>query len=202
MKLSSAGLTLEAEIAPPQTPRAPLLILAHPHPQMGGTMQNKVIDGLFRRSAERGWGAVRFNFRGVGESGGAFDGGAGETDDLLGVLRFASVEFDRPEKDFTWIGYSFGAWICAKASATLPALRRLVLIAPPVATMDFSPLAGVRHAKHVFAAERDEIVPLEATEAWYATLDPPKTLQVIPEATHTFVGQTTELLRRILQTIE
>ncbi|MFH1016954.1 MAG: CocE/NonD family hydrolase [Pseudomonadota bacterium] len=202
MNIEAGGIDLEAEASPPRSARDPVVILAHPHPQMGGDMHNKVIDGIFRRSLERGWGAVRFNFRGVGKSTGGFDGGVGETEDLLGVITWASANFNVPIRMATIAGYSFGAWVGARAAARLPDLKRLVLIAPPVNLFDFSPLAGVTHSKHVFAAERDEIVPLAAVEQWFSKLTAPKALTVVRDADHAFVGQTAELLRSVLRTIQ
>jgi uncharacterized protein len=202
VNIPSGGIELEVEAAPPSKSSVPLLILAHPHPRMGGDMHNKVIDQLFRRSREKGWGAVRFNFRGVGSSTGEYDAGAGEEDDLMNTLCWAAGRFDRRVEDFNIVGYSFGSWISAKVAARLSEIRKLILIAPPVNIMDFSPANGIRFSKHVFAAERDEIVPLADTKKWYEGLAQPKTLHVIPEATHFFVGQTTVLLRSVLRVLE
>ncbi len=202
MNVETSGVDLEVEASPPRRERDPVVVLAHPHPQMGGDMHNKVIDGLFRRSTERGWGAARFNFRGVGKSSGGFDQGNGETEDLLGVMTWASESFHKPIGGMTLVGYSFGAWVGARVAARLSDLQRLVLIAPPVSRFDFSPLAVVTHAKHVFAAERDEIIPLSELERWFSGLAAPKSLTVIRNADHAFVGQTTELLRSVLRTIQ
>lgn len=201
MIVPSSGAQLEVEAAAPQRPSSPCLILTHPHPQMGGDMQNKIIDTLFSRSVEKGWGAVRFNFRGVGASTGTFDFGAGETDDVLAVLRFASEQFDRPCKILTLVGYSFGSWVGAKAAASLSELGRLVLIAPPLRTMDFSILKGIKHPKHVFAAGRDEYASLPSLEAWFTELTPPKSLKVLEEADHQFTGWTTKLVSDVLRAV-
>jgi alpha/beta superfamily hydrolase len=100
------------------------------------------------------------------------------------------------------VGYSFGSWTGARAAARLPELKKLILIAPPVNRFDFSPLAGVKHPKQVFAAERDEVTPISEVENWFSTLAAPKSLQVIREADHSFVGRTTELIRSVLRAIE
>ncbi len=184
MNISSNGIELEVEASPPAHVRSPLFVLSHPHPKMGGDMHNKVIDQLFRRSKDKGWGVVRFNFRGVGASGGQYDHGNGEVEDLFSVLHWASAEFKRPVSHFSLVGYSFGSWITAKASARLTEIQKVILIAPPVKLMDFSPFDNVKHSKFVFAAEKDEIISIEETEKWFANLLPPKTIQVIQEADH------------------
>ena len=202
MIVSSGGIELEVEASPPEKANAPLIVLSHPHPRMGGDMDNKVVDQLFRRSAERGWGVVRFNFRGVGKSTGQFDAGHGETDDLLGVLAWASKEFGREAREFTLVGYSFGSWITAKAASMVPGLARAILIAPPIQTMDFSVLEGVTLPKHVFAAGRDEFAPRDLLDRWFSQLTPPKTIRLFDDADHFFVAHTTELIRAVLRAIE
>lgn len=165
-------------------------------------MDNKVIDQLFRRGSEKGWGVVRFNFRGAGKSTGQFDHGAGETDDFLAVLQWASKEWKRPPESYHLVGYSFGAWIAAKAAAALPKLKSLILIAPPVNLMDFSPLQGTKHSKHVYVAGQDEVIPLHASKTWFHSLTPPKTIQILEKADHFFVGQTMELIKVVMRSLE
>jgi uncharacterized protein len=199
---SSSGVTLEVEAVGPRRPSAPCLVLAHPHPQMGGDMRHKIIDTLFRRSAEKGWGAVRFNFRGVGASTGSYDSGAGETDVLLAVLSFASKELSRSVGSIALVGSSFGSWVAAKAAAALPELGRLVLIAPPVNVTDFSVLACVKHPKHVFAAGRDEFASPEALDSFFERLSPPKTIHLLEGSDHSFTGSTVKLVRDVLRLVD
>ena len=137
MIIPSGTLELELEATPPEHPNAPVLLLAHPHPKMGGDMHNKVIDQLFRRSKDRGWGAVRFNFRGAGKSTGIYDKGIGELEDAQQVYRWMQTELNVRADQTTLVGYSFGSWIMARLSAKLEQLRHVVLIAPPIHMMDF-----------------------------------------------------------------
>src|ERR1700736_3177093 len=94
-RLSIAGPSGALELAlnlPEQTPRG-IALVAHPHPLQGGTLDNKVVQTLAKTFAALGYVGVRFNFRGVGKSEGAFDDGVGETDDALAALAFARSEF-------------------------------------------------------------------------------------------------------------
>ena len=88
---------------------APIAIVLHPHPQFGGTMNNQIVYNLFYIFAKRGFSVLRFNFRGVGRSQGAFDHGQGELSDAAAALDWAQTL--NPESRACWIaGFSFGAW--------------------------------------------------------------------------------------------
>ena len=72
---------IEGRYQPAKQKGAPIGIVLHPHPQFGGTMNNQIVYNLFYGFVNRGFSALRFNFRGVGRSQGAFDHGAGELSD-------------------------------------------------------------------------------------------------------------------------
>ena len=89
---------------------APAAILLHPHPQHGGTMNNKVVYSLYQSFVKRGFSTLRFNFRGVGRSQGVFDSGQGELSDAASALDW--MQTNNPNAQTCWIaGFSFGAWI-------------------------------------------------------------------------------------------
>lgn len=88
-------------------------VIAHPHPQFGGTMTNKVVQTIARACVQCGWRAVRFNFRGVGASGGHYDEGRGEVDDMLAVVA-QTAPADQP---LLLAGFSFGGFIAARAGS-------------------------------------------------------------------------------------
>lgn len=158
-------------------------VVCHPHPQHGGTMENKVAVTLARAFAQCGWRAVRFNFRGVGASSGAWDEGRGEIDDALAVAAAHST----PGQALAWAGFSFGAFVASQAALALPA-SRLVLVGP--ATASFA-LAPVRSDALVVHGEADEVVPLAATLDWARPQSLP--VVVVPGAGHFFHGQLTLL---------
>ena len=87
------------------------VVITHPHSLMGGNMHNNVVMAAWRASLEKGLSAVRFNFRGVGRSSGAFDNGNGEMNDLASVISYV-------QKPVIIIGYSFGAWVAAQLYET------------------------------------------------------------------------------------
>ena len=146
-------------------------------------MDNKVVQTLARAFVALGYRAVRFNFRGVGDSGGVWDEGRGEADDALAV----AMALRDPALPLALGGFSFGAAMATRAAAMLPAearAERLVLVGPAV--LNFAP-APVSQDTLVFHGEADEVVPLAAVLDWARPMALPVT--VIPGAGHFFHGQ-------------
>lgn len=166
------------------------VVLCHPHPLHGGTMDNKVVITLARAFVQMGYVAVRFNFRGVGLSAGGWDEGRGEVDDALAVVRAL-----RAPGPLVLGGFSFGGYVATQAAARLEAAEpaaRLVLVAP--AAKNF-PLAAVPPDTLVVHGESDDVVPLAAVLDWARPQALPIT--VVPGAGHFFHGQLT-LLKQIV----
>jgi uncharacterized protein len=132
-----AGPTLEGALALPPGARAGVVV-CHPHPLYGGDMDNPVVLAASRACTEAGLATLRFNFRGVGDSGGAWDDGRGEQDDVRAALACLGQALPEPAR-LALAGYSFGAAMAASvASAGLP-LAGLALIAPPLAMRPWQP---------------------------------------------------------------
>ena len=184
---------IEAAIDAPAGALRGVVVLCHPHPQHGGTMGNKVVQTLARAFVQMGYRAVRFNFRGVGASEGAWDGGRGEIDDALAVVQAARD----PLLPLALGGFSFGAYVAACAAAKLAgheSVERLVLIGP--ATNRFI-MPAVPADTVVVHGEADDVVPLSATLDWAR----PQALPVIvlPGVGHFFHGQLTLLKSQVVQ---
>jgi uncharacterized protein len=179
-----AGLLEAATALPmPADARRGTAIICHPHSQHGGTMHNKVVTIVERSLRELGLATVTFNFRGVGESGGTYDDGRGETDDLLAVAGW--VRQVRPD-DALWLaGFSFGSYVAARAAAQLP-LRQLISVAPPVNRWQFDNLAPPGCPWLVIQGESDDIVDPDAVYAFVAAQQPPPTLVRMPDTGHFF----------------
>jgi hypothetical protein len=182
------------------TPLRGVAVLCHPHPQHGGTMDNKVVQTLARAFVQLGYRAVRFNFRGVGGSAGTWDEGRGEIDDALAVI--AAQRAAAPGLPLALGGFSFGGYVAAQAAARLagdpvqPApVERLVLVGP--ATSRFDLPATVAPDTVVIHGETDDVVPLAATLDWAR----PQALPVIvlPGVGHFFHGQLTRLKDQVIQ---
>src|SRR6266446_3729921 len=123
-----------------RVPAAPMALVLHPHPQHGGTMNNKVVYTLYQCFVRRGFSTLRFNFRGVGRSQGSFDRGEGELSDAASALDW--LQTYNPNAQFCWIaGFSFGAWIGMQLLMRRPEIESFIAVAPPANIYDFTFLA-------------------------------------------------------------
>lgn len=158
-------------------------IVCHPLSTEGGTMHNKVVTMTARALRELGATTVRFNFRGVGESEGAFDAGKGELDDLRAVA--AWVRQQRADAVLWLAGFSFGAYVSLRAAAQLqPAM--LVSIAPPVGRWDFAGVTLPTCPWLVIQGEADEIVDPQAVYDWLKKTKAQAELVRMPDTSHFF----------------
>lgn len=164
-------------------PERGLAVLCHPHPLQGGTMDNKVVQTLARAFLQLGYRTVRFNFRGVAASEGAWDEGQGEIDDALAVI----AAHRDPALPLALAGFSFGGYVASQAAARLPddaKVERLVLVGPSTQKQKVAP---VPEETLVIHGESDDIVPLSATLDWARPQSLP--VVVIPGVGHFFHGQ-------------
>ena len=187
---------LSIAIDHPATPRAGggAVVIAHPHPLFGGTMDNKVVQTLARAANQAGWVAVRFNFRGVGDSAGAYDEGRGELADLLAVVAHAA-----PDGPLALAGFSFGAFVTSHAVAALHGQRdmqRVVLVGTAASRFAVAPVPADMHDRVlVLHGEVDDTVPLSSVMDWARPQGLPVT--VLPGVEHFFHGQLPTLKRLV-----
>ena len=164
---------------PKGAPRA-IAVVAHPLPIMGGTMDNKIVTTLVKTFAELGFVALRFNFRGVGDSSGVYDEGNGEVEDVLAVVQYAMQEFG--PLPLILSGFSFGGYVQARAAEQLHP-QKLVLVAPAVGRFAMPQVPADTLLIH---GEMDEVVALGDVMTWARSQHFP--IVVVPEATHFFHG--------------
>ena len=178
--------TLEVVVNAPETARRGIALVAHPHPQQGGTLDNKVAQTLAKAFHALEYVAVRFNFRGVGASEGEFDRGDGERDDALAALEYARDRFGR-KLPYALAGFSFGAYVQTRVAQRVDA-ERLVLAGPAVKRFE---VATVPPDTIVVHGEQDEVVPLADVLDWAR----PQLLPVVvfPGCTHFFHGRLPQL---------
>lgn len=177
---------LEVAVDPPEADVAAvpvMAVLCHPLPTEGGSMHNKVVTMAARSLRELGVATVRFNFRGVGRSEGAFDHGEGELDDLRAVA--AWVRAARPDAALWLAGFSFGAYVSLRAAMELrPAM--LVSIAPPAGRWEFERIATPTMPWLVIQGEEDEIVDPQAVYDWLQRIGAQAEIVRMPETSHFF----------------
>ncbi len=178
------------ELAAGVPPRA-AVVFAHPHPQQGGTMHTKAVYRATKALARIGCVVLRFNFRGVGGSEGAWDEGRGERDDFRAALDEMAARY--PDAELWSAGFSFGAWIALSAGAADDRVSVLLGIAPAIDRYDLSMLKVSTKPKFFIHGERDEVIPLKKMYEFYAQLPEPKELVVIDAADHLFDGKVLEV---------
>jgi uncharacterized protein len=191
-RLRIAGPAGAIEVAldePAASPRA-VLVACHPHPQHGGTLDNKVVQTVARAGLQMGWRSVRFNFRGVGASEGVWDEGRGEIDDALAVVAAYRDPSDAG-LPLVLAGFSFGGYIAAEVATRLAStqpVQRLALVAPSTQKQTVPALPEpLRAETFIVHSADDDVVPCSATLAWASAQDLPVT--VLPASGHFFHGQ-------------
>ncbi|MEE8258361.1 MAG: alpha/beta hydrolase [Sphingomonadales bacterium] len=187
---------LEGRYHPAQEPNAPIALILHPHPQFGGTMNNKVVYNLFHIFVRRGFAVLRFNFRGVGRSQGVFDDGIGELSDAASALDW--LQTINPNASSCWItGFSFGSWIGMQLLMRRPEIKGFITVAPPADKYDFSFLAPCPSSGLIVQGEADEIVEPAASEKLAMELQAKRAItidyELIKGADHFFRDQLDEM---------
>jgi alpha/beta superfamily hydrolase len=187
--LDGAAGKIEVDVSDPGADstgqRRGIALIAHPHPLMGGTKDNKVVTTLARTFFALGYVALRPNFRGVGASAGTHDEGRGETADLIAVARYAQDQYG--QLPLTCAGFSFGSFVQTRVAKELNP-DRLVLVAPAVNRFATENVAAGTLVIH---GEVDDVVPLKAVFDWAR----PQNLAVIvvPGGEHFFHGRLHQL---------
>ena len=170
-------------------PRSPIAIILHPHPQHGGTMNNKVVYNLYHTFVARGFSVLRFNFRGVGRSQGEFDNGLGELSDAASALDW--LQSVNPNTPACWVaGFSFGAWIGMQLLMRRPEVEGFVSVAPPANMYDFTFLAPCPSSGIIVQGTSDDVVPEPSVEKFVNKLKMQKNIvidyQLVKGANHFF----------------
>jgi len=201
IEIKSGDLTLEGRLSRPAgtgSTSARGAVICHPHPLYGGSMDNNVVGALVRALSADGIATLRFNFRGVGRSGGVHGGGIEEMNDVrAAVARLASEE----NIDATVLaGYSFGARMALGAASTLPSIETLIAVAPPISTPMGAPsLAGWNGRLILIAGDRDDFCAAADLEKFHHEAGERSTMKILKGSDHFFGGFTSELERIIAE---
>ena len=188
---------LEGRYSPAPRPRAPVAMILHPHSQGGGTMNDRIVQRLYKTFTDRGFATLRFNFRGVGKSQGSFDNGIGELSDAASALDW--VQSIHPEAQVTWVaGVSFGALIGMQLLMRRPEIRGFISIAPPANMYDFSFLAPCPASGIFIQGTADTVVQPNSVQKLVDKLRTQKHITIhheeIPRANHFFENEIEELM--------
>jgi alpha/beta superfamily hydrolase len=191
---SSGALTLEGDLTVPSV-AARGAVICHPHPQYGGDMHNSVVRAIAGVLADTGHATLRFNFRGVGASGGRYGGGVGEADDAHAAVSYVCEHADVPA--VTLAGYSFGAMVALKVGVHVPAVDRLIAVAPPLSFFDLAGLAACTKEKLFIVGDSDQYCGVAQLAQELAGVADPKAQRIIPGADHFFFGHEAALVEAV-----
>jgi alpha/beta superfamily hydrolase len=191
---------LEGRYHPPKTKSSRIALILHPHPQFGGTMNNQVAYQMYYMFAERGFAVLRFNFRGVGRSQGAFDHGLGELSDAAAALDW--VQSFNPDARSCWIaGFSFGAWIGMQLLMRRPEVEGFISVAPQPNLYDFSFLAPCPSSGLIIHGADDRVVTPNDMQSLIDKLKTQKGIvidqQIVEGANHFFENKVDELIESV-----
>jgi alpha/beta superfamily hydrolase len=203
LSLKGQAGALETILEDPGVPGTSYAVICHPHPLFGGTMENKVVTTVARALRESGIPTLRFNFRGVGASGGAFDQGAGETADADAVASWGAEHW--PGRTLVAAGFSFGGYVALRLAQLRESQQReprlLITIAPAVQRFDAHSTAPPRCPWLVVQGDADDVVDPAAVIDWVNSLDPKPQLLVMPGVGHFFHGRLQELRDAVMATV-
>ncbi|MBI5546645.1 MAG: alpha/beta hydrolase [Deltaproteobacteria bacterium] len=189
----SHGL-LEGLLQEPENPSF-AAVACHPHPLYGGTMNNNVIYRVARGLYDAGGAVLRFNFRGVGRSTGAYANAIGEQEDAIAALDFLSAR--QPSLPLWMAGFSFGARVGLDVGARDPRVVRLLGVGLALTVFDLSFLYPVTKPKAFIQGEADEFGAGPQVEELVARMAEPKRLEIVSGASHLFPGKLPELEQAI-----
>jgi alpha/beta superfamily hydrolase len=173
-------------------------VICHPHPLYGGTMDNKIVTTLARALREVGIPSLRFNFRGVGASEGAFDQGNGETADAAAVAAYGAARW--PGSSLVAAGFSFGGYVALRLALARD-VARLITIAPAIQRFDVTTSAVPCCPWLVVQGDADDVVDPEAVISWARSLVPPPQLVILQGVGHFFHGHLHELHDAVIESI-
>ena len=159
---------------------SPVAIVLQPHPQYGGTMNNKIVQLTYNIFLENGFSVIKINFRGVGRSQGEYDQGVGELSDAASALDY--LQAMNPNAKHCWVaGFSFGAWIGMQLLMRRPEISGFISAAPPANTYDFSFLAPCPASGLIINGSSDRVVPPVDVEGLVGKLHEQKGITITHE---------------------
>jgi len=183
------GIKLEGDIKiPVHDEKLPCGIICHPHPQYGGDMDNNVVIGIEKALVSSNFISFRFNFRGVGESGGYSTGGGKEHLDVIAALDFIEKHKWVDTKKIYIIGYSFGSMVGIPVAVRDRRVCGWIAISPPLIHFDFESILSCKKNKLLIVGDNDFVCPISDFESFFIKLSEPKSKLIIKGSDHFHFG--------------
>jgi len=198
VQFESDSLSLEGSLSLPEgNGPFPAVVVCHPHPQYGGSMENNVVNAICEALVKQSIAAFKFNFRGVGGSQGSFGVDREMQSDVTAAIAYLTTQKAVDPDRVGLAGYSAGAaWGLAVAYQD-PRIKALAGISPPLSLFDFSILKDCRKPKFMLAGSQDEYVKVEELQDFCRTLAEPKECEIIDGADHFWWGYETVMAEKV-----
>ena len=192
-------LSLEGMVSIPEGGSPfPAVIVCHPHPLYGGSMENNVVDSLCAALTEAGFISFKFNFRGVGGSEGRYSDGIGEQEDARAAISLVSGLAEVDAERVGLAGYSAGAGFSLPVGVEDTRIKALVAVSPPISMYDFASLKSSPKSKLLISGKRDLIVPGEQFLDFCQGLAEPRECDTVEGADHCWWGYEPALADRVV----
>ncbi len=167
------------------------VVITHPHPLYGGTMNNPVVETVQSAYRQQGYATLRFNFRGIGGSQGNFDNGPGEQDDVRAAIAYVENMNVGP---VDLAGYSFGAWVNTGVAAdSRSSIESMIMISPPVGFIEFETVTTMNCLKLVVTGSWDDIAPVNQIRDRMPAWNPEAQFEIIDGCDHFYSGHLDKL---------
>jgi len=194
----SSGLFLEGILAIPKGAGPfPAVIVCHPHPLYGGSMDNNVVNSLSETLTQAALASFKFNFRGVGGSQGEFSQGIGEREDVKAAISFVSTVKEVDSKRIGLAGYSAGAGFALPVGFNNDRIKALAAVSPPIPMFDFDFLKSCPKPKLLISGSRDDLIPINQFLEFCQNLPEPKECESIEGADHFWWGYESRLAAKV-----
>jgi alpha/beta superfamily hydrolase len=198
ISFSSGELVLEGILAIPEgTGPFPAVIVCHPHPLYGGSMDNNVVNSLSETLTQASLASFKFNFRGVGGSQGEFGQGIGEREDVEAAISFISTVKEVDSKRIGLAGYSAGAGFALLVGFNDDRIKALAAVSPPLSMFDFDFLKNCPKPKLLISGSRDDLISINQFLEFCRNLPEPKECESIEGANHFWWGYESRLAAKV-----
>lgn len=198
VKFPSGSLTLEGIVGVPDGEGPfPVVIVCHPHPLYGGDMYNNVVGTVCAALVNASLVAFRFNFRGVGGSGGRYGDGVGEQEDVRSAVAYVETLSYVESGRIGLAGYSAGAGFGVPVACSDGRVKAICAISPPLVMFDFGCLVDCAKPKLLVSGARDDFTPTERFFEFSEGVFEPKVYVTVEGADHFWWGHESALADRV-----
>ena len=194
ISFTANGLELEGIVAKPDKPQSacPMVVLCNAHPGLFGALNNTLMDSISKVLVQADIATLRFNYRGIGGSQGAFTNGEREAADVAAAVQLANGWPGIKKGHVGVLGYSFGAGVLLRSPEKLKGVRAAVLIAPPVSSFENAPLLRERFPKLFILGEQDKVAPPERIKDMLAQTRGNLETRIVLKVNHSWRGGESE----------